>query len=233
MPGASVFACAFSQDGAYFYGGGNVGNAFAGFAVERGDGRADAVWPDSPFDSSAGNPVGYATDASGRVFVSNVGSGVRAFTSSAAGMPHRSDRQSVRLGSERRGSRPRHAVGFLHGRGSLGQGRRVPDQRDRDGDDVGGGAGSPFASGGTFTDALAQDRTGTLLFAANGNSRNITTFRVAAVGTALTSLTTQAVNAAGAAGYPHRPGVRAAGTGGFVYALDRSMPAPTSCTASP
>ena len=39
-------------------------------------------------------------------------------------------------------------------------------------------AGSPFASGGLFTDVLALNDNGKYLFAANGDSKNISSFSV-------------------------------------------------------
>jgi len=219
-PGVSPFSCTFSQDGQFVYGGGNVGSAIAGFAVDASTG-ALTVLAGSPFDTLAGNPVGYATDATGRVFVSNFGSGVRAF-STTNGIP------TAASGNP-----------FASGLSGGAQGLVTPSGyymvADRSANKVGvfriGGtgtattltavSGSPFASGGTFTDAVAVDHTGTLLFAANAITRNITTFRVATTGTALTSLTTQAVNAAGAAGILTGVVFVPPATGGFVYALDQ------------
>jgi streptogramin lyase/6-phosphogluconolactonase (cycloisomerase 2 family) len=220
VTGASPFSCAFSQDGASVYTGGNVGSVVAGFAVNATTGALTAL-AGSPFDTGGANPVGYATDASGRLFVSSFGGGVRAFATS--------------------GGIPTAAAGnpFASGLSGGVQGLVTPSGyymvADRSANRVGvfrialsgtattltAVAGSPFASGGTLTDALAQDHTGTLLFAANGTSRNITTFRVAATGTALTSLTTQAINAVGAAGSVTGLVFAPPATGGFVYALDQ------------
>jgi sugar lactone lactonase YvrE len=84
-PNTSPFSCAFSEDGAFFYTGGNVGSVMAGFSVNPATGVMTALGG-SPFASGAGNPVGYATDASGRLFVSSFGGAVRAFTT-ASGIP--------------------------------------------------------------------------------------------------------------------------------------------------
>jgi hypothetical protein len=73
---------------------------------------------------------------------------------------------------------------------------------------TGGGAGttlaavtgSPFASGGTFTDALAMNQSGAFLYGANGNSRNLTKYDVNLNTGALTNRTVQAANTLGAAG---------------------------------
>src|SRR5439155_507640 len=74
-----------------------------------------------------------------------------------------------------------------------------------------GVAGSPFATGGSFTDALAQTASGTVLIAANGSSRNLTVFGVSQSTGALTSLLLQAANTLGTGGRITGVGVPAAG----------------------
>ena len=86
-------------------------------------------------------------------------------------------------------------------------------------------SGSPFLAGGTFTDVLALNQSGALLFAANGNSRNLTAFTVNAGTGALTSPVTQAADTLGATGritglaYAGQPQPPSPPGSGFVYAL--------------
>jgi len=61
-------------------------------------------------------------------------------------------------------------------------------------------AGFPVASGSTFTDALVFNGGGNLLFAANGDSRNLTTYNANPTTGVLTDSNTQALNTRGAAG---------------------------------
>jgi hypothetical protein len=58
-------------------------------------------------------------------------------------------------------------------------------------------AGSPFASGGAFTNVLVHNQGGDLLFAANGNSRNITSYAFDSVSGALTIGSPQPANTMG------------------------------------
>src|SRR5262249_14014245 len=78
--GTSVFSCKLSQDGNHIYAGGNGGSDIAAFDVSRSTGALTAI-SGSPFPSGAENPVAYATDSKGRLFVTNFDSNqVRVFT---------------------------------------------------------------------------------------------------------------------------------------------------------
>jgi len=196
--GASPFSCALSSNGLYAYTGGNVGSVIAGFAVTPSTGVLTPL-SGSPFNTAAGNPVGYATDSAGRLFTSNFGTGVRAFTSSSGsltavtgnpfasglsggvqGVLHPSgfyivaDRSANRLG-----------VYQIAGSGSATTLTAV--------------SGSPFTTGGSFTDAVTLAGPG-FVVAANGISRNLTTFQVDTSTGALTSLGAQPVNSVGSSG---------------------------------
>ena len=198
-PGVSPFSCGFSRDGLYVYTGGNVGAVTAGFAVSPSTGVLTTL-AGSPFNSGASNPVGYATDSSGRFFTSNFGDGVRVFTSSSGtltgvtgnpftsglsggvqGVLHPSgfymvaDRSANRVG-----------VFQIAGSGSATTLAAV--------------SGSPFSTGGTFTDAVTLAAGGAFLVAANGISRNLTTFQVNGATGVLTSLGTQSINSVGSTG---------------------------------
>jgi hypothetical protein len=197
--GALAFSCGISHDGNFFYTGGNVGAATAGFSVAQSTGVLTAL-AGSPFDSGAANPVGYATDASGRLFASNFGTGVRVFTT-ASGVP------TGVAGNPFVSGLSGGVQGILHPAGFY-------MVADRSGNRVGvyqiagsGSAttlnavsGSPFVTGATFTDAIVASPDGGLVLAANGVSRNLTVFRVNASTGGLASLGNQAANSAGTTG---------------------------------
>jgi subtilisin-like proprotein convertase family protein len=197
--GASPFGCAFSRDGSYAYTGGNVGSIIAGFAVNPSTAVLTPLGG-SPFDTLAGNPVGYATDSAGRLFTSNFGTGVRAFTSSSgmltavAGNPFPSGLSGGvhgvlnPLGFYMVADRSANRVGVYQIAGS-GAGTTLTAV-----------AGSPFASGGSFTDAITTSTDGRIVVVANGISRNLTVFSANAGTGALTSLLVQPISSVGAAG---------------------------------
>ncbi|MGH7185140.1 MAG: IPT/TIG domain-containing protein, partial [Pseudomonadota bacterium] len=83
-------------------------------------------------------------------------------------------------------------------------------------------SGSPFAAGGSFTNVLALNQAGTFLFAANGDSRNLTTFGINPTSGVLTALNTQPANTLGASGR----------LTGMAYLPTTSTPCPT-ITLSP
>jgi 6-phosphogluconolactonase (cycloisomerase 2 family) len=195
-----VFSCAFSQDGSYVYVGGESGTGINGFAVDAAIGVLTPL-SGSPFPSGADYPLAYATDVSGRLFSANYTSNqVRGFTTSS-GIPTGVSGNPFTSGLI-------EAIhGVLH-----------PDGyymvADRGGNQVGvyaiGGtgsastltavSGSPFASGGLFTDVLALSHTAEFLFAANGDSRNITTYTVNSGTGELSGASTQPVNTLGTSG---------------------------------
>jgi 6-phosphogluconolactonase (cycloisomerase 2 family) len=195
---AQPFSTAFSQDGNYVYTGGNSGTTIAGFSVHAATGVLTAL-AGSPFDSSASFPAAYATDMAGRLFVGN-DTQVRVFTtaggilSAVSGNPFPSGLTSTDHGllhpngfylvANRFGNRV--GVYRIQGSGSATTLTAV--------------AGSPFAAGGSFTEVLALNQAGTLLFAANGDSRNLTTFSVNAATGALAALNTQPLNTLGFSG---------------------------------
>lgn len=197
---ALPYSCAFSRDGAHVYGGGSPGTSIAGFSVNAATGVLAAL-SGSPFNSGNANPVALTTDSVGRIFTTNATAAqVRAFTTSSgvpspvSGNPFASN---LSLGV--------HAV--LHPLGYY-------MVADRSGNRVGvyrisgsgpsttlaAVSGSPFASGGSFTDVLALNRSGAFLYAANGNTRNITTFSVNGGTGELLSLGTQITNTLGTTG---------------------------------
>jgi 6-phosphogluconolactonase (cycloisomerase 2 family) len=206
--GASPFSTVFSADGNYLYAGGNVGLAASGFSVTAATGVLTPL-PGSPFNLSGsvfnpgdGFPVGYVTDSSGRLFTVNARANqVRAFTT-ASGIPSAVTGNPFPAGGLTEG-----VAGLLHPSGFY-------IVADRIGNKVGvyriagsgatttmaGVSGSPFASGGLFTDALAMSTDGGFVFAANGNSRNFSVFSVDGTTGAMTMVLLQAAGAMGAVG---------------------------------
>jgi 6-phosphogluconolactonase (cycloisomerase 2 family) len=218
------FSCAFSRDGNYLYVGGG-GNSLFGFSVNAATG-ALAGLPFSPFTSGADSPVAYATDSTGRVFLANFSSNqVRAFTTSG-GVP------SPVLSNPFTAGLTQATHGLLHPNGFYlvadRIGNRVGVYRisgSGSGTTLAAVSGSPFSSGGSLTNILALNQSGAFLFAANGDTRNLTTFSFNAATSALTSPETQPANTLGAAGrlsglaYAGQPQPPSPPGSGFVYAL--------------
>jgi hypothetical protein len=197
--GASPYSCKISSDGTSFYTGGNVGSVIAGFSVARTTGVLTPL-PGSPFDTLAGNPVGYATDPTGRLFTSNFGTGVRAFTT-AAGVP------SAVSGNPFASGLSGGVQGIFHPDGFYVVADRSANRvgvfriaGSGSGTTLAAVAGSPFTTGGSFSDAVAASPEGGLVVAANGISRNLTVFRMNTTTGALTSLGVQPINSLGAVG---------------------------------
>jgi streptogramin lyase/6-phosphogluconolactonase (cycloisomerase 2 family) len=213
---AAPYSCLFSRDGRYFYTGGNTGRFLATFSVDGATGGMTML-SGSPIDAGS-SPAALAADSLGRIF-SGAGSTLRAFTtaggspSPVTGNPFTGTGQtSVFRGIVARGSlyitadRAAHVGVFrISGTGSATTLTPV--------------TGSPYASGGLFTDTLAVDQAESLLFAGHGNSRNITTFRVGAADPVLASLWVQPVNSLGATGRVTGLAYAPPITGGFVYVL--------------
>ncbi|HEX8251134.1 MAG TPA: beta-propeller fold lactonase family protein, partial [Pyrinomonadaceae bacterium] len=197
----TAFSSVFSQDGNYFYVGGNTGNNIAGFSVNASTGVLTAL-AGSPFNSGAANPLAYATDSAGRLYTMNSTDDIRVFTSAngilspVAGNPF----PSAGLGNRR--------FGLIHPSGNFymiagNTGNNVGVYQIS-----GSGAattlaavtGSPFATGGTTANVLAFNQTGSFLYVANRISRNITTFSVNPTTGQLTSLGVQPSNTLGTTG---------------------------------
>lgn len=198
---AVPFSSVFSRDGNYFYTGGNFGNSFAGFSVNAVTGVLTAL-AGSPFNSGNANPLGLTTDAQGRLFLVNATNNqLRAFTTTA-GIPAAATGNPFVSGL---------SVGID---GALSPNGNFYVVADRGGSRVGSYqiagagaattltavAGSPFASGGTFTDAVVFNGVGNLLFAANGDSRNITKYDFNPATGVLSNTVVQPADTNGAAG---------------------------------
>ncbi len=198
--GAPSFSCAFSRDGNFFYTGGNGGTAFAGFGVNAATGVLTAL-AGSPFAWGNSFPLAYATDGAGRIFSASFSAAeVRAFTT-VSGVPAGVAGNPFTSGLTNAIHAVLHPAGFymvadravnrvgvfqIAGSGAATTLTAVP--------------GSPFAAGGTFTDVLALNPAGTFLYAANGDSRNITVFTADPSTGILSSPVTQPVDTLGTTG---------------------------------
>ena len=203
----SNLSTAFSQDGRYVYtGGDSINSNFAGFSVTAGTGVLTAL-VGSPFDSGNSLPTALATDAAGRLFVANFQAGqVRVFTT-ASGIPSAVSGNPFASGLNVASHGLLHPNGFYfvadYGTVGVPPGNRVGVYRIN-----GSGSattltavpGSPFAASGILTNVLALNQAGTFLFAANGDTRNLTTFSVNPITGVLTALGTQPANTMGTSG---------------------------------
>lgn len=181
MPeGVSPTASTLTQDGNFYYAGGNTGNFFAGFAVNAKTGVLTPI-KGSPYDSGSSTPNPTATDAAGRLYVINSRQAfVRVYTL-AFGIPFPvtgSPFGGTQTGFAAQGkvhpnggflavsNRTRNHVAVLAITGSGSDTVLTPVK------------GSPFATGGTSSLINAFNADGSLFFSGNGASRNITSFKV-------------------------------------------------------
>lgn len=198
----SNYSSTFTPDGNFFYAGGNNGST-SGFSVDANTGVLTQL-PGSPFFTGAFN-LGLNADASGRLFaiagappsalrpfVINSGGALSAvsgfsFASGGIGSPSAA-KLSPNGNFYAVAARNTDNVG-VYGIAGTGMATTLAPV-----------AGSPFATGGTLPCALAFNRTGTFLFVANGNSRNVTTFASSPSNGGLSAPTAQAENTLGASG---------------------------------
>jgi 6-phosphogluconolactonase (cycloisomerase 2 family) len=196
---AAPASAAFSQDGAYVYAGGATGSKLAGFSVEVGGVLTPLTG--SPFESGTSSPNSLGTDVSGRLFTTSLSANQLRAYSTASGVPAGVTSNPFTAGLTTPVDGVVHPSGYYL-------------VADRAGNQVGvyriTGAGmatqltpvssSPFASGGTLTNVLALNKDHDLLFAANGDSRNVTSFRIDPASGVLTALAMLPANAMGTAG---------------------------------
>jgi 6-phosphogluconolactonase (cycloisomerase 2 family) len=194
-----AFDAAFSQNGNFVYLGGDDSGGFAGFSVDAATGVLTPL-SGSPF-SATGEVEAYATDTRGRIFTANFDVSILQVFTTAAGIPTAVSGSPFPSGLSGAVHGVLHPAGFYM-------------VADRQGNQVGvygiagtGAAttlaavtGSPFAAGGSFTDVLALSSGGTFLFAANGNSRNLTRFAVDPATGMLSGATTQPADTLGSSG---------------------------------
>jgi hypothetical protein len=207
---ASAFSSTFSQDGNYVYVGGNMGAVFAGFSVNPATGVLTAL-AGSPFSSTTGNPVAYATDAAGRLFMVTTTPELRAFTITSGIPAPVTGNPFPPSGLTQRRDGLVHPNGFYIVAGNTGNNVGVYQ--------IGGSGasttltavmGSPFPTGGTTANALALNQAGTFLYVANRLSRNLTTFSFNTATGQLTSLGVQPSNTLGTTGFLNGMGYLAA-----------------------
>lgn len=222
--GAYPFEAFFSQDGVYFYTGGNVGNVLAGFAVNTTSGVLTAL-SGSPFDMGMWG-MAYATDGLGRMFLSEfLGDSSRVATTSAEGAPtvvHELTPNSL--------AQP--VFGLLHPSGFYMAADRQAStvgvfriEGSGAGSTLAAVPGSPFATGGTITHYLALNETGKTLYAGNRVSGNITRFAVNAFSGELVNMetTVPVSESSSLLGTVYVPRVT---PGGFVYTLENKSSLP-------
>ncbi len=219
---AAGFSNAFSRDGNYVYTGGNTGTTFAGFSVNATTGVLTAL-AGSPF-SSVSNAVGYCTDSDGRLFMGQVGGGALRVFTTAAGIP------TPVTGNPFATGLTNHIHAVLHPNGFYAAADRVGNRVGVYKINGSGAAttlaavsGSPFAAGGTTTNTLALNQSGAFLFAANGGTRNLTTFSVDLSTGVLTSPVTQPANTLGTTGLVNGLGYIAAAAAPTVIASTTSV----------
>ncbi len=199
---ALPFSSVFSRDGNSFYTGGNGGSlTFAGFSADSTNGVLTPL-AGSPFNSGGTNPVAYAMDAQGRLFMASIGAGQLRVFQTTAGIP------AAATGNPFVSGLSAAIDGVLHPNGNFyfvadRTGNRVGSYQISGADTattLAAVAGSPFPSGGVFTDALVTNQTGAFLYAANGNSRNLTTYSVNPTTGVLTNIAVQSADTLGTTG---------------------------------
>ncbi|PYI86241.1 MAG: hypothetical protein DME26_09420, partial [Verrucomicrobia bacterium] len=156
----------------------------------------------SPFDAGYFGATALSTDAAGRIFLAHTTAGqLRVWLTANGALSSQVSANPFTSGLTEAVHGLLHPSGFymVADRGN----NRVGVYRisgSGTATTLTGVTGSPFAAGGTLTDVLALNQAGTFLYAANGDSRNITTFSVNPTTGALIALGTQPANTLGAAG---------------------------------
>lgn len=198
--GAAGFSSEFSVDGNYYYVGGNIGNAVAGYSVTAGTGVLTPL-TGSPFvTGTAAGALAYAADSAGRFFTVNSTNELRIFTS-ASGVLTGVTGNPFASGLTQRRSGTMHPNGFYVVAGNSGNNVGV-FQISGSGASTTAAAvtGSPFATGGTTANVLALNQAGTFLFVGNRISRNVTTFAFDPATGILSGQTVQTSNTLGTTG---------------------------------
>jgi 6-phosphogluconolactonase (cycloisomerase 2 family) len=201
-PGTDVSpgGASLSRDGNFYYTGGNVGNFFAGFAVNAASGVLTAL-NGSPFDSGNSTPYPTATDAAGRLFVVNSRLASTRIYTTVNGIPATaSDNPNGLTGITAQGevhpngnffvladrSNARLGVYRINGSGAATTLTAVP--------------GSPFATGGTLSLTFTFNQAGNFIYIANSTTRNVSTFNFDTATGALTNQVVLPANSLGTAG---------------------------------
>jgi 6-phosphogluconolactonase (cycloisomerase 2 family) len=199
--GTRMFSSVFSRDGNYLYGGGNLESLVGVMSANPANGVLMQI-PGSPFNGGSGYPTSYATDTAGRLFLSNYSLGQSSvFTTSDGALTPVSGNPFPNGGLTTVSDGVLHpngnyyaivnrspsSVGVLQISGS-GAATTLPP------------VGSPVSTGGTTGNSLVFNESGTFLFAANADSRNITTFGFNPTTGAIANLNVQPANTLGTSG---------------------------------
>lgn len=181
MPtGVSPAVSALSPDGQYYYAGGNSGGNIAGFLVNASTGVLTTL-EGAPFAVGSNNPVPFAIDSTGRLFLSSSRQALMRVYTLPSGIPTAVTGSPFSIGETGFAS-----IGALHQSGeffALPNRTRGQVYMARI---TGSGAetalsvieGSPFLTGGTTSQHSLFTEAGDRLFVANGGSRNLTRFNV-------------------------------------------------------
>jgi FG-GAP-like repeat len=196
--GEAPFSCAFSRDGNFVYTGGALNSKIGGYSVAQATGVLTPL-PGSPFDAGISAPVAYATDSAGRLFTADVLNDQAQVFTTTGGVP---------TGVSNNPFHPHvfgvhgvlHPAGFYILASRSGKVGVLQIAGGGAGTTLTAVSGSPFNTGGTFSDALALAHDGLNLVVANGTSRNLTVFRVDSNTGALQLLGVQAPDTLGATG---------------------------------
>ena len=224
IPGSVAFTSTISPDGNYFYTGGNTGNSFAGFSVNAATGVLTPL-AGSPFATGSLSPEAFAVDLAGRLYVTNSTSGsVNVYTTSG-GVPTAATGSPFAIsGLMSALNGVIHPNGYYmvtdHTAGTIGvyQISGIGAATT-----MAAASGSPATTGGTETGALALNQDGSFLFAANGTSRNLTTFHVNPKNGILSTAVTQPANTLGATGLVSSIAYVRAPSPSLLYVLQDSV----------
>lgn len=219
MPtGVSPAVSTLSPDGQYYYGGGNSGNFISGFSVNATTGVLTPL-EGAPFNSGSSNPVPFAIDNSGRLFLSSSRQAfMRVFTLDG-GVPTAVTGSPFTIAETGFAS-----IGALHPSGNFfalpNRTRNYVTMVNITGSGaattLSSIAGSPFLTGGTTSQNSFFNEGGNFLFVANGGTRNFTRFTVNAKTGALSDQFVLPANTFGTTG----------AVSGFAYVHYETVAAP-------
>jgi 6-phosphogluconolactonase (cycloisomerase 2 family) len=197
---AQPVSSVFTKDGQFFYTGGNSGPSFAGFSVNSVTGVLTPL-PGSPFNSGANFPLAFATDSTNRLFSAHWQAGILRVFGTDGGIP-------TQIGNTYPSGLTQATDGILHPSEQFylvaDRGSHTVASYKINGlgsETTLAATGPPVSSGGLQPNALAINRDGSLVFAANGDSRNVSTYRINTNTGVLTRIAVQPAGTVGASDY--------------------------------
>jgi uncharacterized repeat protein (TIGR01451 family) len=195
---AKNFSSVFSRDGKFLYGGGFGSNFISGFNVNASTGVLTAL-SGTPLDTGGFSPVALVTDFSGNLFLASSGADEFRGFKTADGIPSLAPNSPF---SFRTNTVPAHGVLSFFGSYFVADrsGNNIEFLTTDDQANLSADSTTPFACGGILTDALALNRTEKVLIAANGDSRNLTTFAASIIFPFLSARLVQPADSLGTAG---------------------------------